>query len=145
MNLATKYIPLPGTDGGTWPITDNARASEQFMSDNENPRVCDMTQDEFWNLLGPYNAAELPPVGMAGVDDPNWPAFGPFHADEFIDSLGPYYNPSLVGMGAVAPQPETIRVAPVEPVKSSTVYLVAGVAVVAIIGSIALWAWKTGE
>jgi hypothetical protein len=143
MNLATQLITLPGVPGGTWPITDNARASEQFMIDNEHP-TCAMEQDELWGSLGPYSNVETPPVGMQGVDDPYWPAFGPFHEDEFINMLGPEYYPSLVGMGA-APPPETITAPPVEQIKQSTIYLVGGIALVAIIGSIGLWAWKAGE
>jgi hypothetical protein len=115
------------------------------MIDNENP-TCAMEQDELWGALGPYSNVETPPVGMQGVEDPYWPEYGPFHEDEFMDMLGPYYNPSLVGMGAVTPAPpETITVPPVAPVKQSTIYLVTGAALVAVIGSIALWAWNKGK
>ena len=125
-------------------MTDANRAVEQLMIDNWNPRECAIEQDEFWDSLGPYNDIETPPVGMLGI-----PGFGPFHRDDFTeDMMVPGdFTPSLVGLGAVKPvvQPEKITVTPAEPVKASTVYLIAGVAAVAIIGSIALWAWRTGD
>ena len=68
--------------------------------------------------------------------------------DEFIHSLGPDYprGPAgMYGLGAAAVSPQQVKVPLAQPVKTSTIYLVAGGAALLVIGAIAFFAWRAGD
>ncbi len=78
--------------------------------------------------------------GLSGMGD--------VFEDELVDPS--YWNQTLTGMGAVTrpgfpPPPQTVKVPVPEPVKTSTVYAVVGISVVAVLGSIAAWAYFSGK
>jgi len=61
-----------------------------------------------------------------------------------------YWNQTMeTGLGAVQrpfpPPPQSVKMAVPEPVKTSTVYAVVGLSVVAVLGSIAAWAYFSGK
>jgi len=68
--------------------------------------------------------------------------------DEFWRSLGPEYprGPTgLYGLAAAAAAAEKVSIPQAQPIKTSTIYLVAGAAALLVVGSIAFYAWKAGN
>jgi hypothetical protein len=61
-----------------------------------------------------------------------------------------YWNQTMeMGLGAISrplpPPPQSVKMTVPEPVKTSTVYAVVGISVVAVLGSIAAWAYFSGK
>lgn len=98
MNTTVYKVEMPGTGGGTWPITDDRLAVEQLLVDYNNPQPCAIQQDEFWGQLGPYG---------------------------------------LQGMGQ-----DKVSIPKPQPIPESTMYLVAGVSLLAVAGAILFWMYR---
>jgi hypothetical protein len=51
----------------------------------------------------------------------------------------------MYGLGAAAVPPQQVKVPLAQPIKTSTIYLIAGGAALLVIGAIAFYAWQAGD